>query len=72
MHRIQKLVPGVLSTVVMPGDSVHKWGGYTEFQARTNGVGFSQFQYYEAKAGVSYDIDKNFISPAGYRHLSYL
>lgn len=51
-------------TVVMPGDSAHKWGGYTEFQTRTNGP-FSQFQYYEAKAGLSYDIDKNFIALIG-------
>jgi hypothetical protein len=54
---------GIL-TVLMPGDSVHKWGGYTEFQARMNGP-FSQFQYYEAKVGVSYDIDKNFIALLG-------
>ena len=62
-------------TVVMPGDSVHKWGGYTEFQARTNGAGFSQFQYYEAKAGISYDIDKNFIALLGsgtYHTYNYL
>jgi hypothetical protein len=51
-------------TVLMPGDSVHRWGGYTELQTRTNGA-FSQFQYYEAKAGVSYDIDKNFIALMG-------
>ncbi|AMR34320.1 hypothetical protein A0256_24135 [Mucilaginibacter sp. PAMC 26640] len=51
-------------TLVMPGDSAHKWGGYTEFQTRTNGP-FSQFQYYEAKAGLSYDIDKNFIALVG-------
>nr|WP_294941513.1 DUF2490 domain-containing protein [uncultured Mucilaginibacter sp.] len=51
-------------TVVIPGDSVHRWGGYTELQTRTNGP-FSQFQYYEAKAGVSYDIDKNFIALLG-------
>ena len=54
-----------IATVVMPGDSVHRWGGYTELQARTNGAAFSQFQYYEAKAGVSYDIDKNFIALLG-------
>ncbi|TSD67788.1 DUF2490 domain-containing protein [Inquilinus sp. KBS0705] len=54
-----------IATVVMPGDSVHKWGGYSEFQTRTNGALFSQFQYYEAKVGVSYDIDKNFIALLG-------
>ncbi|UOE50388.1 DUF2490 domain-containing protein [Mucilaginibacter sp. SMC90] len=56
-------------TVVLPGDSSHKWGGYTEFQTRTNNV-FSQFQYYEAKAGVSYDIDKNFTALLGTGHYS--
>ncbi|MFC0515636.1 DUF2490 domain-containing protein [Mucilaginibacter angelicae] len=56
-------------TVVLPGDSTHKWGGYTEFQTRTNNV-FSQFQYYEAKAGVSYDIDKNFTALLGTGHYS--
>ncbi|OOQ58167.1 DUF2490 domain-containing protein [Mucilaginibacter pedocola] len=51
-------------TIVMPGDSVHHWGGYTEFQTRTNGP-FSQFQYYEAKGGVSYNIDQNFVALVG-------
>ncbi|MDN3579421.1 DUF2490 domain-containing protein [Mucilaginibacter flavus] len=53
-----------IATVVLPGDSVHKWGGYSELQIRTN-TAFSQFQYYEAKAGVSYDLDKNFIALLG-------
>jgi hypothetical protein len=53
-----------IATVVLPGDSLHKWGGYSEFQIRTNGP-ISQFQYYEAKAGVSYDLDKNFIALLG-------
>lgn len=54
-----------IATIVMPGDSTHKWGAYAEGQIRTNGLGYSQFQYYEAKAGVSYDIDKNFIALLG-------
>lgn len=53
-----------IATVVLPGDSAHKWGGYSELQIRTNGP-ISQFQYYEAKAGVSYDLDKNFIALLG-------
>jgi hypothetical protein len=53
-----------VATVVLPGDSAHKWGGYSEIQTRTNGV-FKQFQYYEAKAGVSYDLDKNFTALLG-------
>ena len=53
-----------VATVVLLGDSAHKWGGYTEFQTRTNNV-FSQFQYFEIKGGVSYDIDKNFTALLG-------
>jgi hypothetical protein len=53
-----------IATVVLPGDSAHKWGGYSEIQTRTNGA-FTQFQYYEAKAGVSYDLDKNFTALLG-------
>ncbi|SDD66452.1 Protein of unknown function [Mucilaginibacter pineti] len=53
-----------IATVVLPGDSAHKWGGYTELQTRTNGA-FSQFQYYEVKAGASYDLDKNFTALVG-------
>ena len=53
-----------IATVVLPGDSSHKWGGYAELQLRANGA-FSQFQYYEAKAGISYDLDKNFIALFG-------
>ncbi|MES2275081.1 MAG: DUF2490 domain-containing protein [Bacteroidota bacterium] len=55
---------GIL-TALMPGDSLHKWGGYSELQIRTNGPAFNQFQYYEAKAGISYDIDKYFTALIG-------
>jgi hypothetical protein len=41
-----------IATVVLPGDSTHKWGGYIELQARANEV-FNQFFYYETKGGVS-------------------
>ena len=51
-------------TALMPGDSSHRWGGYAELQVRTNGA-FSQFQYYETKAGISYDLDKNFTALLG-------
>lgn len=53
-----------IATVVLPGDSSHKWGGYSELQVRTNGP-LSQFQYYEAKAGVSYDLNKDFTALLG-------
>ena len=46
-------------TITLPGDSLHKWGGYSEFQVRTNTAAFTGFQYYEYKAGVSYDLDRN-------------
>ncbi len=53
-----------IATVVLPGDSSHKWGGYAELQTRFNGA-FTQFQYYEAKAGLSYDLDKNITALLG-------
>jgi hypothetical protein len=53
-----------IATLVLPGDSSHKWGGYTELQVRTNGV-LSQFMYDEVKAGISYDIDKDFTALLG-------
>jgi hypothetical protein len=53
-----------IATLVLPGDSSHKWGGYTELQVRTNDV-LNTFMYYEVKAGVSYDIDKNFTALLG-------
>jgi hypothetical protein len=53
-----------IATLVLPGDSSHKWDGYTEFQVRENNV-FSNFNYYEIKAGISYDIDKNFTALIG-------
>jgi hypothetical protein len=55
---------GIL-TVLMPGDSAHRWGGYSELQVRSNGPAFNQFQYYEAKAGISYDLDKYFTALIG-------
>ena len=48
-----------VATLVLPGDSYHKWGGYAEAQIRENNV-FSNFNYYQYKGGVSYDIDRNF------------
>lgn len=53
-----------ITTLDLPGNSSHKWGGYTEFQVRTNGV-LSPFMYDEVKADVSYDIDKNFTALVG-------
>jgi hypothetical protein len=53
-----------IATVVLPGDSTHKWGGYIELQARANEL-FNQFFYYETKGGVSYDIAKNYTALFG-------
>jgi hypothetical protein len=48
-----------IGTVQLPGSAEHKWGGYVEAQARTNGV-LKEYFYNELKAGLSYDIDPNF------------
>ncbi|WP_343069125.1 DUF2490 domain-containing protein [Hymenobacter citatus] len=46
-------------TLVLPGTAEKKWGGFAEAQARTNAV-FRQYFYHELKAGLSYDLDRNF------------
>ena len=48
----------LIGTVVLPGGPKH-WGGYAEAQTRSNALG-RQFFYTELKAGVSYDVAKNF------------
>lgn len=53
-----------IATIVLPGDSLHHWGGYAELQGRGDKV-FDQFFYYETKAGISYDIDKDFVALIG-------
>lgn len=53
-----------IATVVLPGDSTHRWGGYIELQSRANEL-FNQFFYYETKGGVSYDIAKNYTALIG-------
>jgi hypothetical protein len=53
-----------IATIVLPGDSAHKWGGYAELQAREDKL-FNQFFYYETKAGISYDLDNNFTALLG-------
>lgn len=49
----------LITTVQLPGNADHRWGGYAEVQARTNAV-FRQYFYNELKAGASYDLDRNF------------
>ena len=51
-------------TVQLPSTIEHKWGGYAEAQLRTDAI-FSRFQYYEYKAGVSYNISKSFTGLLG-------
>ncbi|MGV8879349.1 MAG: DUF2490 domain-containing protein [Sphingobacteriaceae bacterium] len=59
-----------LVTVVLPAGE-NKWGGYAEAQVRTNGV-LSQFNYFELKGGVSYDLNKNFsLLMGGGRYVTY-
>jgi len=53
-----------IATVVLPGDSIHHWGGYAELQSRGDKV-MSDFFYYETKAGLSYDITKDFVALIG-------
>jgi hypothetical protein len=60
-----------IATVVLPGDSTHKWGGYIELQTRTNEF-FNQAFYYEVKGGISYDIAKNYTALLGTgRYITY-
>ncbi|RAK70527.1 DUF2490 domain-containing protein [Hymenobacter edaphi] len=49
-----------IGTLQLPGSEEHRWGGFFEFQARTNAV-FRQYFYNELKGGLSYDINKNFV-----------
>jgi hypothetical protein len=53
-----------VATVTLPGDSLHKWGGYVELQGRSNEF-FNQFYYYETKGGISYDIANNYTALIG-------
>jgi hypothetical protein len=60
----------LIGTVQLPA-GVKKWGGFAEVQARSNSL-FSQFFYNELKAGVSYDLDRNFtLTVAGGRYATY-
>ncbi|GAA4339956.1 DUF2490 domain-containing protein [Mucilaginibacter gynuensis] len=60
-----------IATVVLPGDSAHKWGGYIELQSRANKL-FNQFFYYETKGGISYDLAKNYTALiGGGRYVTY-
>ncbi len=53
-----------IGTIVLPGDSIHRWGGYIELQARSNEF-FNQFYYFETKGGVSYDFANNYTGLIG-------
>lgn len=46
-----------IATVQLPGGD-RRWGGFLEAQVRTNAL-FGQFNYYEYKGGVSYDLAQN-------------
>lgn len=56
--------------VTLPAGA-NNWGGYAEGQIRTNGP-FNQFNYFELKAGVSYELSKNFsLLLGGGRYVTY-
>ncbi|UFH56869.1 DUF2490 domain-containing protein [Spirosoma sp. KNUC1025] len=60
----------LIGTVQLPGGE-KKWGGFAEIQGRSNAT-FKQFFYNELKAGVSYDLDRNFsLMLAGGRYATY-
>ncbi|UEG52625.1 DUF2490 domain-containing protein [Mucilaginibacter daejeonensis] len=58
-------------TINLPGSTEHRWGGYLEAQNRNYGL-TSKFYYYEAKGGVSYNLDKNNVALLGIgRYVTY-
>ena len=60
----------LIGTIQLPAGE-KKWGGFAELQARSNGM-FRQYFYNELKAGISYDIDRNFsLMVAGGRYATY-
>ncbi|SNC60709.1 Protein of unknown function [Hymenobacter gelipurpurascens] len=48
-----------IGTVQLPGTPENKWGGFAEVQVRTNDI-FRHYFYHELKAGLSYDVVKDF------------
>ncbi len=54
-----------ITTIVLPSNTDHRWGGYFESQARTDEVLFGKFFYYELKTGISYAIDNNYVALIG-------
>ncbi|SFC72606.1 Protein of unknown function [Spirosoma endophyticum] len=60
----------LIGTIQLPANE-KKWGGFAEIQARSNGM-FRQYFYNELKAGVSYDVDRNFsLMVAGGHYATY-
>lgn len=57
-----------LATLVLPGSTEHRWGGYAELQGRTDETLFRNFFYYEVKGGVSYNFDNNSYALIGTGH----
>ena len=68
LNPVQPWGSWLIGTVQLPGSATHRWGGFAEVQARTNGV-FHDYFYNELKAGGSFDIDPNFtVTVAGGRY----
>ena len=60
----------LICTIQLPAGE-KKWGGFAELQARSNDL-FRQYFYNELKAGISYDIDRNFsLMVAGGHYATY-
>ena len=59
----------VILTAQLPGGAAHRWGGYLELQGRSQTLA-RQFFYYEAKGGVSFDIDPSVTVLVGGGHYS--
>ncbi|MGI4872955.1 MAG: DUF2490 domain-containing protein [Janthinobacterium lividum] len=68
LNPVQPWGSWLIGTVQLPGSATHRWGGFAEVQARTNGV-LRDYFYNELKAGGSFDIDPNFtVAVAGGRY----
>lgn len=51
---------GIL-TVILPSDTVHRFGGYIEGKVQTNEISFHNFYHNEIKGGISYAYNNNYI-----------
>ncbi len=57
-----------ITTVVLPSNADHRWGGYMEAQLRTDELAFQKPFYNEIKGGISYALDNNYVLLLGTGH----